>query len=610
MASDAIVLDLVLFIGEDALKIRLEGAWVAAIVCGSLLAIAGWQIARNQDAFTVIGTDFNGARKAGDWSKPGPNPPGFEPVVLPYLHDDGVFRSRFTSDRSTLDLDLFAEDCVMDVFVDGKRVYKRDKKCKRCATFAKNTRNRCESVHVSVDLKPQDEHLLAVRTANEREYHDNRYRDQMMYWVEHGQNGFVWRLLAVLSGLGLLLALAFAVRRHEMTSALRCWGDGLWRYRALIVLFVFAASARFMFAERMVTTDVYQSALIYTENLVNKQGTDFMTIDPQYARAAKYDGKSHLHKPPALYYQFAIPRVVFGWTEVYYKYLIRVPGMLGDLIIAFVLFGVVRRFRGNDSDGVMAAALFLLNPGTFITTSVVNRVDALPIGLVMLAMANSHRRRFVLYLGVAVALKQLAVLVVPWFMLHRKMWPKLFAAGGVTLLLCAPYLLDDPKLFMERIMLAQYQKAPTGISWMHSLRGSGVSSRVLTLVFFGLLLTLPVLIRPNRWVGVALTYSLFVTFAKSLHEHYILWSTGALLIVAMGYRRLLPMLAFGVGTIGMVLENEGYHWLDARLKLEWGIVTAVVYLLAVIDMIWMSRKAPVDRAHTFAEPTEPDPDPV
>ena len=46
---------------------------------------------------------------------------GFRTVNLPYMRP-GLFQVDFVSNQSTLDLDVYAQDCLVEAFLDGKRI--------------------------------------------------------------------------------------------------------------------------------------------------------------------------------------------------------------------------------------------------------------------------------------------------------------------------------------------------------------------------------------------------------------------------------------------------------------------------------------------------------
>ena len=67
----------------------------------------------------------------------------FRDINLPFMRP-GLFQVDFVSDRSEITLDVYAQDCLMEVFLDGKRIQDRLKKCRYCYTYHPVPRHRCK----------------------------------------------------------------------------------------------------------------------------------------------------------------------------------------------------------------------------------------------------------------------------------------------------------------------------------------------------------------------------------------------------------------------------------------------------------------------------------
>ncbi len=563
-----------------------------ALAVVTLFAALG-SVWSNQARFNVLSTTHH-IDPVGDWEEPDFDSETMAPVHLPYFLDAGVFRVAFESDASQLDLDLWAQDCVVRAFVDGTMVYEQTEGCERCEIFSERPERRCPLVRLTAKLTEPGTHVLSVRTKNKPDKDMPNRRDGKLFWVQHDTNAFGARLAAVFSALVLLVCAWSRWRHRSFSHGLIELARFTFRRRAFLTLVAVTIVARFIVAPTMITTDVSQSAMLYAEDLVQRDDFHFTKLLPEYT-AAKYSGASHMHKPPGVYYQYAIPRLLFGFSDVYYRHLTRIPPLLGDILIAWVLLVVIGA-RRNEEAGLIAAAAYLFNAGVFATDGILARPDSLAIALLMIAMIDTRSTRFSLFFGLAVAWKHLALLVTPWFAFQRESLRRLMLAAAVTLLLCAPYLLDDPALFLQRLTLPQLEKGVTGLAWIENLNALGWPpevvaniGRVLTVGFMLALLALPFVTRPDAFGTVAITFALFVVCAKNVHEHYILWSIPAMLITYATTQRLSILIAILIATLSMAFHHEGQHEIANDVAVAWSALLALSYAVAAAQMIWDNR---------------------
>jgi hypothetical protein len=563
----------------------------AAFVVVVLLGVFGGSIhavQRNHNEFRIQRASY-AKRVTSDWYAAPSNPEAFNAIDLPYFLEGGYFRLNIKSSQSVVDVDFWTQDCLATVYLDGRLIYHNDSKCQACSIFHTDTVDRCPLQRLSLDLGQPGKHLLAVKTSTDKNIG--------LFWIQYGRHAMCARLIALCSGL-LLFAMGWSRLRHGAALlAITRLRSFVVRRRAFILIAVLASAFRFVAAPGMLTGDVSRSAMLYAENLVNRHDFHFAQVAPQYAGAAKYSGESHMHKPPGVYYQYAIVRWLLGFSDVYYQYLTRLPGVLGDVIIAWVLMTVIEAQR-RDHVGLATAAYFLFGAGVFSNSGIVGRIDSMPLAFLMLALKHIDNRRFSLYLGLAAAWKQLAILVVPWFLFRKATFRGVLWAGVVTLLLCSPYLIDDPKLFFERLVFPQFDKKTDGLAWLRILESFDVLRtdiaemyRYVMPVFFVSLLVLPWVARPDPWMAVAITYSLFLICAKNVHEHYILWSIPPLLMSYMRTQKLVIGVAMLVGMLSAAFYHEPRRELGGNITPIWAILFALTYAVVVFEMVRYSRRA-------------------
>ena len=325
-------------------------------------------------------------------------------------------------------------------------------------------------------IEPGKTHRLAVNTKIKRSYKRPR-----VFLVEHQDSAFWWRLLGFVAFLGLSWGVWIRLRRGAgaLSGSLNAMGQVLWENRSFVFLVLCAVIARLIMAPYHQTGDLFQSAVVYAEDFFHKAGWNYAELSSDYF-SAKYDGKSHMHKPPGLYYQFVVLRWLFTFGYIFYIYLTAMPTLIGDLLLAYVLYTACTRY----SSKLMAQSvviLFLMCSGIFLASAVIKRVDSVPIALLILAVMNQGKTRFVFFLGLAVASKHLALFAVPWLFFDRRTTKATLMAGVVTLALCLPYLLDDPILFLKRLSVPQITKPANGSTWLVALKHLGVDDVQLVL---------------------------------------------------------------------------------------------------------------------------------
>lgn len=564
-----------------------------ALLCGAVLALCAWRIVANSRAFHVVQASYAPRDESGKkWFRPDGEGGEFRQVNLPFWLEDGRFRVTFETSERQVEVRLFAADCLKRVYLDGKLVEKDFGTCHPCQVWGRQSSDRCRGHGVVLGTGEPGQHLLAVETKNvpERDYDQNR--DQRVFFVHHDNDAFGWRLLALLS-LALAAWSGFSFYRTRDWLRLPAAGfTALWRHRALSAVLVLMVVLRFVVNSAFMSTDVSESALLYTENLVNKADFHFAALDPDY-EAAKYSGGSHMHKPPGVYYQYAVLRLLFGFNEAYFPGMARVPGMLGDLILAWLLWAVVRERRG-EWDGLAAAASYALSTGVFVTNGFVGRIDSLAVALLALALRQLMKhpqgnQLFAVFMGAAVAWKQLALLVTPLLLTSRQRFKWLLVAGAVTIALCAPYLFDDPVLFFSRLTMPQLEKAAGGVSWMINLKALGLADsllpKVITLGYMLTLCLVPLVYRLKPLTAAALTYGLFVLAGSNVHEQYLSWAMPFMLAVAFLERSVSAYAAFLLGTLTMALKTEAGQVIPPDVLGRWAAVLAVAFAVACLTML-------------------------
>lgn len=553
---------------------------VAVVLLTSCLLVSAGLVVKNHLAFRLHDETFAKDAKEG-WSKPGPPPAGFEVVNYPYFLEAGHHRLRFSTNRQRIRLEVYALDCVQEIYVDGRRVYKRQEKCRNSRFITRKNNLRAEPVVLDVTVDGPGEHVLGVVNYNVRGRDVSYARDLRMVFVEHHGRAAFERVVAFFSGLVLLMLAYARLRGRKLGVVVRRWLAWRRRYAFVLLAFGVVMIVRASVSSVHLTGDVHHATLLYVENIFHKTDLHFATLDPQYT-AAKYWGKSYMHKPAGLYYQYIPARWLLGYTHFYRVYASRLPGLLGDLLISLTLWRVVFRSRRRKREADVAVALYLLSPVVFFVNGYVGRVDALPVALLFMAVANERRWRYALYLGASVGTKQLAVLAGPFLALRPKLFTKTMVAALVTIAMIAPFVLDNHELWLERMTKPQLDKPMSGLTWMANLKVWGYLDKELpneiTLRF---IMSLPVLAlltdrKTPSYRTMAFLYVGFMLFARNVAEHYLLWSAPFLIVVFVVHRHTLAACTYFIIQVAGLLHNDRIKLITGDPAKEFSLLLGLI----------------------------------
>ncbi|MEM6788273.1 MAG: hypothetical protein AAF715_12210 [Myxococcota bacterium] len=578
-------------------------AIVVAVLVVGFVSFFGLAL-RNHQAFRVVGTEFSREATAG-WASPVGSSAGFSKVNYPYFLHAGYHRVLFTSNRERIAAEIYALDCVREVRLDGRLIYQRKNACKNSRFITKKDSARAKPIVLDLDLRTEGLHVLGVLNENVKG-RDTRYaRDLKVLWVEHEGRAGKFRLGAFLTGISLLLLVLARIRGRRVRFVVMRWLA--WGRLLGFVLVLFAATilVRASVSTTHLTGDVHHATQLYVENIFHKSDWRFTELDPQY-EAAKYWGKSYMHKSPGLYYQYLPARWVLGYTHLYRVYLARLPGLVGDLLIALGIWRLVYRYRRRRREADISAGLYLLSPVVFLVNGYVGRVDALPVALLLLGVVNLRKWRYSLYFGAAVGTKQLAVLAGPLLAARPRTLMKTMVAAFVTVGLMAPFLLDNAELFLERMTKPQLDKPMSGLTWMFWLKKWGFESKdlpgELTLNF---IYSLPVLAaftsrRVPIYRAMALVYVGFMLFARNVAEHYLLWCAPWLVVLMVVDRHALAGWCWLMIQVAGLLHNDRIRLVSGEPAREFalllGMSLAVFFFTELLHVL-----SPRDVARRLAE---------
>ncbi|MBD3388490.1 MAG: hypothetical protein GF416_05410 [Candidatus Altiarchaeales archaeon] len=524
----------------------LEGMAPHAILVLSLLLLllSSFMIFQNAREFKVVGS-FYSSYEGGGWYQPWYGLRGFREVDLPFFRGGGFNVVKFTSSAEEVEIDIVSDLNVEKVYLDGELEFDNG------ASRVQYT----SGYRLRANLGDEEIHTLAVRT---------RGRGGGYFFVEHGLNAFEWRVTALLSLIVLCYYSYVCVRGRDFSESLRGLCRIVHENRMILAVVIFAMMIRVVIMPTFLNIDVKDMELYYTENLIHKTDLHLTLLDPDY----NFNGNLYLTKPPGwAMYPLGIIRVLFGFNSLYLPYLIKLPAVLGDLLVAYGIWSILRGRGKSKTLALLAVSLYLFNPEVLRIGASEGKTDALGLGLILLALKNIEHSRFSLYYGYALVHKQFALLLLPWLILQKRLYKRTFMALLLAFLLMLPFLVDDPLLVYERLIGPNLDRPPAGMSWMTKLEGWGFEDYVTirNLMFrsyFALIVLTSLFIRLDRYTMGALVFTLFLVSTHVIHEQYLLWCMPFLILAFFlnnRYSALMPLLVVGYWQINHEL-NIWHSW--------------------------------------------------
>jgi hypothetical protein len=532
---------------------RLE---ILAALCAILvLAFSLHQVSESQKAFDVSSVRY---------SKDGM---AYRQINLPFFADDGIFIINFTTDKKDLSLNFFVSDCIEYGSMNGETFYQGE--CSVC--------KHCHGIRGGGVFEPGRVNTLILKTM--------ALSSQPFVIVENSETDFIWRALAILAAIALVvLAYEKAAGREIQRDIYQLYSKA--RSNKAITLVLVISLATQLFVSQWGQSRDVRDWMVRTEDMIHKSDWHFTKLAPDYS----YSESWNMGKPPGAYLYLFIPlRLLFGFSHVYSGYLVKLPPIFGTLLVGFLIWSLLKGRVKDKRIPLIASAMYALNPAVIVVSAYLGKHDSLTIGLMLLALRNISNSRFIPYYGLSVLGKQFPALIAPWLILQKRHAKQTLLAALVFALLASPFLLDDPVLFLERLVLTHTEKAPKGLSWLNYLQPLGEAnaltvSKALLAFYILALILIALATEADAYASSAIVFTLFVVFSKVVFEQYIIWAIPFLIITYFATGKKTVMAAFIVGSASCIVNSEDYHLLPDDLLNVWSIMLAVSFLLAAADI--------------------------
>lgn len=217
-----------------------------------------------------------------------------------------------------------------------------------------------------------------------------------------------------------------------------------------------------------------------------------------------------------------------------------------DLAIALLLLTVVWR-RGLAAFAIFAALFWAWNRWTLFEI-LVAQIDFIPIFFLLLALVLLERRSdaAMLLLGVSLATKQIAIFLVPLFLVHawrhaipelrvRAVVRALLLIGAVPLALSLPFLWAEPEAYLRSILFSatRLPRSHFGAPSIDEVAGLvGLPAKLPMLALMAVVYAYALRGRIGMSMASLLVMSVFVDFNSVLYTHYPCWVVPLLVLAA------------------------------------------------------------------------------
>ncbi|MBY0280241.1 hypothetical protein K2Z84_33330 [Candidatus Binatia bacterium] len=217
-----------------------------------------------------------------------------------------------------------------------------------------------------------------------------------------------------------------------------------------------------------------------------------------------------------------------------------------DVAIALLLLTVVWR-RGLAAFALFAALFWAWNRWTLFEV-LVAQIDFIPIFFLLLALVLLERRpdAAMLLLGVSLAAKQIAIFLVPLFLIHawshavpelrpRAVVRALLLIGAVPLAFSLPFLWSEPEAYVRSILFSatRLPRSHFGAPSIDEVVGLvGLPAKIPMLGLMGIVYAYALGGRVGMSMASLLVMSVFVDFNSVLYTHYPCWVVPLLVLAA------------------------------------------------------------------------------
>jgi len=200
-------------------------------------------------------------------------------------------------------------------------------------------------------------------------------------------------------------------------------------------------------------------------------------------------------------------------SEIFLYLVLKLPIIVGDLLMGFVLYDVVKELSGNRKLAKSALLLFLLNPYVIWISSVWGMFDVLPALCTLLSIRfylKGNRKSSFLILGLGAAFKYYPILLLPVLLIYE--WKK---DGQIAPLLYGIFLTGLPLTltslpFMLLYWESYFQTLLSTPLMLHALWSTPASYLSFIYILRDAAPELFNQLMSNFWWSNALSYSIFL----------------------------------------------------------------------------------------------------
>ncbi len=231
--------------------------------------------------------------------------------------------------------------------------------------------------------------------------------------------------------------------------------------------------------------------------------------------------------------------------------------LLFDLGIAALLYAAFYRQR-SILLGVLAALFWLFNRWTLVVMAI-GHIDFIPLFFLLasLLLFDRHRRLALLLFGLSLSIKQIAIFMVPLYLLWvwqeaapkpgeraRRVAQAVLLISILPVLASLPFLVWNAEGFVRSIVFSATRLASDHFEAPSAATRLGLVGIPSTLPMLGLLLLTCIAVlqrRIGRYASLLLTLAVFLDFNAVLFRQYMVWPLPFLMLLLCDVRPRPPL---------------------------------------------------------------------
>lgn len=279
-----------------------------------------------------------------------------------------------------------------------------------------------------------------------------------------------------------------------------------------------------------------------------------------------YNNTMPFQYTPLYLYVLGMARMISGGIGQYYTILVKLPQIIADVAIGWIIISLVFNQTKNTRAALVAGAAYLFNPLIIYNAAYYGRFDQLCTFFAIAGFAvYSTPLRSSLMFALAFSTKTYSLFFLPYFFMRdwKRLILNVFFFAGTILLLSVPFIIvyrNPGTMFFRMFNLANH--SPIGLTWQTvfyrfiDLSSIFVVSRCVLLAYLALLVIFP---KRDFLSHAAFSLTMFHFFSQIVFEQYMTWAIPFLMLDYFLNKKLHAAWMAAIFTAAGLLCNADFN---------------------------------------------------